>query len=873
MFRNKLFQTILWLSISANNLLAQIGSETQPIQASLLINTKAGHPIPRGASGYNARIGDKIWSYKHPDFIKAFNEAKPGWLRYWSGTAGDAFCAGTGMYDKEYINMFDHGEAYDKLHDYVEIKGPHRIIDLYSLMQKTDCKLVVTVNAFTETPEMTLELANFCKNNHIKVEAWQFCNEPYFYIPGRQRYWWNDGYDYAQKMKPHAEAIQKVFPDAQLALNFTWDGVWTFMKEINQYQKEKGAFWNVFSKHSYAPHVGNEEPFEQAYKRMNSKLLEVTSPESMQEIETYTQKNIPMLITEFGVWNKTLNGIMSGIYNAEYTLRQLQHPNTWLIASHEISNKVKPKNTYQKEINAAIANHEKLNTVEMLTGTETDIEGKALQLVHEATNSSDYVYNTTLSGETKVAGLKNEEVSGMYAMAFRGTDGEDFVIITNRSDKWHQCELFANNKTIQSTFITKYLNANTLQSPDAALEIKKITVKGNIKVRPHTVMLLKWKNNRPLLPQPSKIYSIQITKEGALIKWSPQSTATSYILTIQEKNTKKITQIKIDGKHTDSFLIGKLTPKKSYTVSIQSQNDLGLSAKSSDLPFEFSKPQSPSIFKIAARDNQATIFWHSVANASAYKVKIKAKSGNYEKEYFADNVFGLKIYDLPLNTPLFATVKAVNGIGESTASAPIDFICKENIPLPPSNISAIEQNDGKINLHWNAPKITVDNINYKLFRGNEPHVFELLKDNLTSTDFIDSTIVTGKNYFYTVKSYNLNGECSFYPNIASIIRNTAQIKIQVSNISIEKDTAIITVKYANIASDGDIAFGIILSDVSYLNGEETKIFANSYNNGYFTVKIPKQTLSKATYAIKAFVQTNGGTPVISLPPHKIYQNR
>ena len=62
----------------------------------------------------------------------------------------------------------------------------------------------------------------------------------------------------------------------------------------------------------------------------------------MDQIENYSWEGVPLLITEFGVWNRAVNGIYSGIYVAEYTLRQLAHPNTWLIGSHEISNNAKP---------------------------------------------------------------------------------------------------------------------------------------------------------------------------------------------------------------------------------------------------------------------------------------------------------------------------------------------------------------------------------------------------------------------------------------------------------------------------------------------------------------------------------------------------
>ena len=274
------------------------------------IDTTTGHAIKNGASGFNVRIADKVWSYTHPDFVASVKELKPGWLRYFSGTMCDAFSSATGQYDLDYIAMFDHQKPYLKGYRFTEIKGPHRVIDLYHLLSEINGKLVITVNAFSETPEMVKELARFCENNNIKVETWQFCNEPYFYVPNRNRYWWNDGYDYAAKMKPYAEAIQEVLPDAKLALNYTWDGVWTFMKEISTFQKTNGAYWNTFSKHSYAPHTGKNETLEQAYKRANTKLLEATSSSAMSEIEDYTWKDVPMIITEFGVWNRLLGPLM-----------------------------------------------------------------------------------------------------------------------------------------------------------------------------------------------------------------------------------------------------------------------------------------------------------------------------------------------------------------------------------------------------------------------------------------------------------------------------------------------------------------------------------------------------------------------------------
>ena len=193
-------------------------------------------------------------------------------------------------------------------------------------------------------------------------------------------------------MQPYAEAIQQVFPDAQLTLNYTWDGVWTFMKEINQFQKENGAYWNVFSKHSYAPHTGKKDTREQAYKRANTKLLEATSSAAMAEIEDYTWKDVPMVITEFGVWNRPLNGIYSSIYNIEYVMRQLAHTNTQYVGAHEISNKYYPGKGMGNVVENAFENNLKIETDTVATGIRRDIEGKAYKIYNEAVNNSEYLY-------------------------------------------------------------------------------------------------------------------------------------------------------------------------------------------------------------------------------------------------------------------------------------------------------------------------------------------------------------------------------------------------------------------------------------------------------------------------------------------------
>ena len=847
---------------------AQSGTKENPVSASITINTKAGHAMLPGASGFNVRIGDKVWSYKHPDFIEAVKELKPGWLRYWSGTAGDAFCMGTGLYDKEYISMFDKGEAYDKLYQFLEVKGPHRITDLYNLMGEVGGKIVVTINGFTESPEMTEELANFCRNNNIIVDVWQFCNEPYFYVPTRQRYWWNDGYDYAQKMKPHADAIRKVFPDAKLALNFTWDGIWDFMKQINRYQKEKGAFWNVFSKHSYAPHVGGSEDFGKAYQRGNSKLIEVTSDDAMKDIEQWTMPGIPMLITEFGVWNKPLNGIYSAIYNAEYTLRQLSHSNTYLIGSHEVSNKFKPAKNFNEEISKAYKDGKVLNTLALRTGIQKDDEGKAMQILHGAINNSNYIYETAITGAVDVEGLKGTKVEGNYATAFKGINGFDYLAITNRSGSYQQFSLVEDGKPLANNFEKQLMWSAEAQKDNIPVSIENISG-SKIDVPPYALVLLKWKAQVNTISQATRIYHTKIVKDGIQLSWWKRESATGYEITSTDENGKSK---KINAGKDNSYTIKNLTANSTYDFTVSVINPAGKSDPSEKATMRFAIPSSPSIFKTAPRDNALTVFWHSVPNATGYKITVQCNDKSYKEELDADNVFGHKIKNLDFDKPYTIAIKAYNGLGQSSASEPVTVICKKNIPLPAYNISAIENAGGNIDLKWNVPKETVPGLKYRVYRGVELYHLQPLVDNLDSANYTDKSIAKGQEYFYSVKAYTADGENSFFPNTATIIRSSNQSSVTITEIKQQGGETRISVSFNNVAVDGDVVYGVSLNDVSYLNGEEIRFTTDKISGKEFTITMPAGKLvAGRTYAVKGFIQTNGGTPVTSLPPHKEFK--
>lgn len=826
--------------------------------ASININTQKGHEINPGFSGFNVRIADKVWSYTHPDFRQTVHELKPGWLRYFSGTMGDAFSAATGQYDLDYAMMFNKKNQYLKGYKFTEVKGPHRIIDLYHLLGEINGKLIVTINAFSETPEMTEALVNFCKNNNIIVETWQFCNEPYFYVPHRDRYWWNDGYDYATKMKPHAEIIKKTFSDANLALNFTWDGIWKFMREINTYQKENGAFWNVFSKHSYAPHIGRKEPLESAYKRGNTMLLKATDKSAMAEIETYTQKNIPIVITEFGVWNKPLNGIYSSIYNIEYVMRQMQHPNTKYVGAHEVSDKYVPLRNYNDSIVNAFNSGIKLNTNNINTGIHRRLEGKAYKIFHEASNNSNFIYQSSISNPLMVPGLNNTEEIGCFTQAYKGFNGYNYLVFTNRSGLSKDFKIHIDGKPINKDIEVEYIKANDLKTQNTSIE-QQTYKSGTIHIPAYSINIAKWKSKTTEKPIQPRIYKAQITTSGIQLKWGKISNVKSYRIVYSEHNNSPSKSVNISSDKTE-FTFNNLKQGKDYTFNLIALNNYGESTPSNNITLNYSLPKTPQIFKTSRRDNTATIFWHSVKNATGYKLKYINTITKEEQIIDAKNVFGFREEGLEFNTPFQFSVAAYNGLGVGSYSKPHTLTLHKNIPFSPKNVSVIRNKNGNAIVKWVEQDSVYPNTTYNIYRGEKLHNYTKIASGVTSNTFMDTSIKSNKSYFYTVKAETPEGESDFYPNTATLINNDSKYSIEIKTIEEREKDYLVLVTFKNIPVNSDFTYGIKMENISYLTVEEQTIKGQnmSMNSGEFKVFIPKKSLvKKSKYAIKPFINSEG----------------
>ncbi len=84
--------------------------------------------------------------------------------------------------------------------------------------------------------------------------------------------------------------------------------------------------------------------------------------------------------------------------------------------------------------------------------------------------------------------------------------------------------------------------------------------------------------------------------------------------------------------------------------------------------------------------------------------------------------------------------------------------------FPPSNLDALG-GEGLVNLNWSANSANTAGISYKVYRNTTGSLtnYQLIAANVTDTNYNDTTVIVGSNYFYAVTSVS-NGQESAFSN-------------------------------------------------------------------------------------------------------------
>ncbi|QUI20897.1 hypothetical protein HZI73_00600 [Vallitalea pronyensis] len=311
------------------------------------------------------------------------------------------------------------------------------------------------------------------------------------------------------------------------------------------------------------------------------------------------------------------------------------------------------------------------------------------------------------------------------------------------------------------------------------------------------------------------------------LTWEKSNAASTYRIKRSTTSGGPYTQIAdqvTNTTYTDTNLINGTN----YYYVISAVNTTGESADSNEITGQptIVKPNTPINIDVLVGDKVVTLTWHDMINAESYIIKRSTtKGGPYT--LVADQITTNTYTDANLSnaTPYYYIIIAKNSVGESQPSNEIEAIAGVQRP---TNV-IIQKVDTGIRLSWN---LVNDASSYKVKRSETLEgPYTVIQDNITGTDYTDTTIQNNKIYYYVLSAVNYLGESP----------DTKPISVYVQDDSKERYVLLITLingmqREYDISADTAVEFmqwytnranGIGTPFFTLFNEEKEEVYGNS----------------------------------------------
>ena len=259
------------------------------------------------------------------------------------------------------------------------------------------------------------------------------------------------------------------------------------------------------------------------------------------------------------------------------------------------------------------------------------------------------------------------------------------------------------------------------------------------------------------------------------LSWTPPATdggsaITSYDVYVGTtpgvESTTPVNATPIPGTATGYTVTG-LTNGTTYYFIVKASNDAGTSVASNELSGTptTTKPGPPTGLAAARGDRQVTLTWTAPAtdggtSITTYQVFEGAKPGTEGTTPVATvpaATTSTTVGTLTNGTPYYFTVKAVNGLGTSTASKEASAT-PATVPGPPTGLAATPGNRS-VALTWSAPATDGGTAitGYNVYEGTAPGTegtTPVATVPASTTGYTVDTLTNGTTYYFTVKAVN-----------------------------------------------------------------------------------------------------------------------
>ncbi|WP_397376702.1 pectinesterase family protein [Paenibacillus sp. p3-SID867] len=166
--------------------------------------------------------------------------------------------------------------------------------------------------------------------------------------------------------------------------------------------------------------------------------------------------------------------------------------------------------------------------------------------------------------------------------------------------------------------------------------------------------------------------------------------------------------------------------------------------------------ESPADVKASAGDASAVISWNASHDASSYQIKRSTVHGGPYK-VIADQVKDIRYEDSGLEngTAYYYVVSAHNGIASSMNTEAVRVMPFPANTTPPPGDLRLNPAKDHVKLSWSGVEGAAS---YQIRRSeSRSEAGSVIASDWRQPGFIDTDVVTGKTYYYSVQSVNENG--------------------------------------------------------------------------------------------------------------------
>ena len=370
-------------------------------------------------------------------------------------------------------------------------------------------KIIVCINGFTDTnPAAAGAFAAFALAHHIRVAAWELCNEPYLF-QGTNDFFTN-GTDYCDKMLPYCKSIKAADTNAVVAVffsdpsrpNMSWDNALAAYGATNQ-------FWDAVVYHYY-PQLPTNVPFADLMALDNGILYSNSTLYVTNTLIANSGSNTTFLLTELnpvngnglGGQNLPTSSLYGGIFDTEYIMRLSTCPRVSFAGSYQLVNGsgVDTTNDFWNAVTHAAANNFVTNTVGLPFGYFLSAQGSAEAVAYWAINRSTAVYATTVGTNCPVVPMDTNGLTtlpAVYAVAYQGGNGKRYVVLTNKGSNAVPVQITQDGAALTNQFLETFVTGGdpsvvNSNPPTNNVNIQTLAVTNPVAIPEYSVVRLEW---------------------------------------------------------------------------------------------------------------------------------------------------------------------------------------------------------------------------------------------------------------------------------------------------------------------------------------------------------------------------------------------